>query len=141
MGKIKRIRGVAYACRISPTFANRMVESAKGALLQFLPDVYIYTDHCKGDKAGKSPGFGMSLTAETTTGIFLSCDGHSVVPGPGDEPCLPEEVGKATAELLLEEIYRGGCVSSCFQSLPIIWMALTQKDVSKLVTGPLSPYT
>lgn len=56
MGKVKRIRGVVYAVRVSPTFANRIVETAKGVLLNFLPDVYINTDHCKGDKAGKSPG-------------------------------------------------------------------------------------
>lgn len=140
MGKIKRIRGVVYAAKVSPTFANRMVDAAKGVLLSFLPDVYIHTDHCKGEKSGKSPGFGISLAAETTTGVFLVCDGHSAVPGSGVEPSLPEDIGKATAGLLLEEIFRGGCVSGCFQSLPIMYMALTQRDVSKLLTGPLSPY-
>ena len=44
-GKIKRIRGTAWAARVSPAVANRMVESAKGILLKFLPDVYLYTDH------------------------------------------------------------------------------------------------
>ena len=40
--------------------ASRMVDAAKAVLLKFLPDVYIYTDHYKGDMAGKSPGFGES---------------------------------------------------------------------------------
>lgn len=141
MGKIKRIRGVVYTARVSPAFANRMVESAKGILLNFLPDVYIHTDHCKGDKAGKSPGFGISLCAETTTGVYLVCDSHSAVPGPNVQPSLPEDVGKEAAHLLLEEIYRGGCVSSSFQSLAVLWMMLTQQDISKYLTGPLSPYT
>merc|ERR1719234_1302833 len=57
-GKIKRVRGVAWAVRVSPATANRVVESAKGELLKFLPDVYIYTDHFTGVKSGKSPGFG-----------------------------------------------------------------------------------
>ena len=57
---MKRIRGVAYAARVSPAMASRMVDSAKAVLLKFLPDVYIYTDHYKGDMAGKSPGFGES---------------------------------------------------------------------------------
>ena len=39
----KRIRGVAWAVRVSPSVVNRMVEVAKGLLLQFLPA--IYTDH------------------------------------------------------------------------------------------------
>ena len=29
-GKIKRIRGVAWGVRVSPSMANRVVESAKG---------------------------------------------------------------------------------------------------------------
>lgn len=39
-------------------------------MLNFLPDVYINTDQCKGASAGKSPGFGISLTAETNSGTF-----------------------------------------------------------------------
>ena len=73
-GKIKRVRGVAWAVRVSPATANRVVESAKGELLKFLPDVYIYTDHFTGAKSGKSPGFGLTLTAETTTGCFLTAE-------------------------------------------------------------------
>ncbi|XP_077869430.1 RNA 3'-terminal phosphate cyclase-like protein, partial [Saccoglossus kowalevskii] len=52
-GKIKRIRGVSYGMRVSPAMTNRIVEAAKGILLQFLPDIYIYTDHMKGQQAGK----------------------------------------------------------------------------------------
>lgn len=52
-GKIKRIRGVAYACRVSPNIPNRIIEATKGILLKFLPDVYIYSDHRKGTNAGK----------------------------------------------------------------------------------------
>ena len=41
-GKIERIRGVAWGMRVSPSVANRVVESAKGKLLQFIADIYIY---------------------------------------------------------------------------------------------------
>ncbi|PIK33950.1 putative RNA 3'-terminal phosphate cyclase-like protein [Apostichopus japonicus] len=41
----------------------------------------------------------------------------------------------------MEEIYRGGCVDSRHQGLALLFMALGQNDVSKLQTGPLSPYT
>lgn len=73
-GMIKRIRGTAYALRVSPSIANRMVESAKGVLLNFIPDVYINTDQCKGKQSGKSPGFGIHLTAETTNGVIYSAE-------------------------------------------------------------------
>lgn len=53
---VKRIRGTACSVRVSPAIANRIVESAKSVLLNFLPDVYIHTDHCKGSASGKSPG-------------------------------------------------------------------------------------
>merc|ERR1712062_481400 len=48
--------------------------------------------------------------------------------------------GKA-AHLLMEEIFRGGCCDSVSQSLVLTLMGLTPPDVSKHVTGPLSPYT
>merc|ERR1719415_289847 len=92
-GKIKRIRGVAWATRVSPAVANRMIEAAKGVLLKFIPDIYIYADHFTGAKSGKSPGFGLTLTAETTTGCFLTAEVCSNQAGSEDGPTLPEELG------------------------------------------------
>jgi len=140
-GKIKRVRGVAWAVRVSPATANRVVESAKGELLKFLPDVYIYTDHFTGAKSGKSPGFGLTLTAETTTGCFLTAEVCSNPAGSGDGPTLPEDLGTRGARTLLEEIFRGGCADSLTQALTVSLMALSPADVSKAVVGPLSPYT
>ncbi|XP_057674196.1 RNA 3'-terminal phosphate cyclase-like protein isoform X6 [Corythoichthys intestinalis] len=53
-GKIKRIRGVAYSVRVSPQMGNRIVESTRGILNHFIPDIYIHTDHMKGANSGKS---------------------------------------------------------------------------------------
>ncbi|XP_060702267.1 RNA 3'-terminal phosphate cyclase-like protein [Hemiscyllium ocellatum] len=139
-GKIKRIRGMAYSVRVSPQMANRIVDSARSILNKFLPDIYIFTDHVKGAHSGKSPGFGLSLVAETTNGTFLSAELVSNPQGQGS-PVLPEDLGKSCAKLLLEEIYRGGCVDSVNQSLALLYMALGQQDVSKLQIGSLSPYT
>jgi len=138
-GKIKRIRGVAWAVRVSPSVVNRMVEVAKGLLLQFLPDIYIYTDHVTGANSGKSPGFGLTLTAETTTGVMLTaeyCNGHVK-----ESRAVPEDIAEKAAHLLMEEIFRGGCCDSLSQGLNVILMGLTPPDVSKSVMGPLSPYT
>eukprot|EP01051_Picozoa_sp_SAG22_P019037 SAG22_NODE_3388_length_1740_cov_1.008531_3_plen_134_part_01 len=73
-GFVKRIRGVAYATRVSPSMANRIVDAARGVLNSFIPDVYIYTDHYRGPDSGNSPGYGLSLVAETTTGCALATE-------------------------------------------------------------------
>lgn len=52
-GQIKRIRGVAYTSRVTPTVANRMLDAAKGMFLKFLTDVYITVDNAKTVSPGK----------------------------------------------------------------------------------------
>lgn len=140
-GMVKRIRGTAYALRVSPAMANRMVEKAKGVLLNFLPDVYISTDQCKGKQSGKSPGFGIHLYAETTNGVIYSSEQVSNVVSKGEDPSIPEDLGIAAAQRLLYEIYLGGMTDSACQTLAILNMALGPKDVSKIVIGPLTEYT
>nr|SVE75747.1 EOG090X05X4 [Daphnia hispanica] len=140
-GKIKKIRGVSYALRTSPTMTNRMIEAAKGILLKYIPDVFILTDHRKGPASGLSPGFGITLTAETINGSFLSAEATSNPQGDKQVPSVAEELGERAAILLLEEIYRGGCVDSSNQHLVLLLMALGPKDVSRVLLGPLSPYT
>ncbi|XP_060071040.1 RNA 3'-terminal phosphate cyclase-like protein [Ylistrum balloti] len=140
-GKIKRIRGVAWAVRVSPVTTNRIVDATRSILNQFLPDIYIYTDHLKGSQSGKSPGFGLTLVAETLQGSFLCAEAASNPKGSPKGPTIPEDLGKETAKILLEEIYRGGCVDSTNQSLTALFMVLGQQDVSKVQMGTLSQYT
>jgi len=146
-GKVKRIRGVAYAMRVSPQFANRMVDSAKSLLNKCVPDVYIYTDHMRGASSGKSPGFGLCLVAETTNGTFYTaeaCSNPREAEGKNASsvaPSVPEDIGLEAASLLLDEIYRGGCVDSTNQSTAALLMALGQSDVSKIMTGELTNYS
>ncbi|XP_053610211.1 probable RNA 3'-terminal phosphate cyclase-like protein [Plodia interpunctella] len=139
-GLVKRIRGVVYALRVSPTMANRVVDAAKGVMLNFIPDVYINTDQCRGPNAGKSPGFGISLIAETNEKTFYCAEAKSLEPGKG-ESSLPEDIGRECGQRLLDEVRRGGAVDSACQWLLALWMALGQKDVSECVVGPLSDYT
>lgn len=89
-GMVKRIRGIAYASKVSPALANRMIDSAKGKLLQFIPDIYIYADQTKGKNAGNSPGFGMNLVAETTTGVCFSTEVLSNEASKVSESCSVE---------------------------------------------------
>ena len=141
-GKIKRIRGVAYAMRVAPAICNRMVETAKGALLKFLPDVYIISDHQKKENAGNSPAFGITLVAETINGTYLCGEACSSPKGEFiNDFSVPEDVALIAVHNLLEEIYRGGCVDSSCQHLAFLFMALNQRDVSRILSGILSPYS
>ena len=74
---VKRIRGVAYSMRVSPQASNRLVDGARGVLNALLADVYVFTDHMAGAEAGASPGYGLALVAETTTGRLLSAEAVS----------------------------------------------------------------
>ncbi|XP_066916012.1 RNA 3'-terminal phosphate cyclase-like protein [Clytia hemisphaerica] len=140
-GKLKRIRGTAFSMKVSPAFVNRMVDSSRKILNQFLSDIYIYTDSVKGAQSGNSPGFGLSIMAESTTGVMLCVDACSNAKGDGETAVVPEDLGKTAAMQLLQEVYRGGCVDSMHQSLVLVYMALGQMDVSKVMMGTLTPYT
>lgn len=70
-----------------------MVDAARGVLNQLLADVYIFTDAMSGAAAGASPGYGLTLVAETTTGCLVSAEAaatqvgmrlHSCAVGSGD---------------------------------------------------------
>jgi RNA 3'-terminal phosphate cyclase-like protein len=128
-GRVKKIRGVAYSTKITPQMSNRLVESAKSILNEFIPDVYIYTDHFKGKESGNSPGFGLSLVAETTNGTFYSTEG---VANPGE---LPEDIGVLVSKQLYSEIDAGGCVDTLHQWLFVLFMVLGPEDVSKVRFG------
>jgi len=105
-GKIKRIRGTAYASKVAIQTLNRMISSAREIFNDYIPDVWIYSDYYKGNKAGLSSGYGMSLTAESNSGGYIGVEEiFKIDKGAGDEENLPEMTGKRCALRLLDEIY------------------------------------
>lgn len=74
-GMVKRIRGVAFSAKVSPQMCNRMVDGARGVLNTLLADVFIFTDHVSGADSGASPGYGLTLVAETTAKNLISAEG------------------------------------------------------------------
>lgn len=137
VGKVKKIRGLSYATRVSPAMANRIIDSCRNVLNPFLSDIYIYVDHCKGHQSGLSPGFGVTLTATTTTGIMYTSQSTADT----SDQKLPEEIGKNAAYQLLHQIKQGGCIDSRHQSLALLMVALGPPDIGKIKTGPLTNYT
>ncbi|KAF0715883.1 hypothetical protein AaE_011237, partial [Aphanomyces astaci] len=133
-GYIKRIRGVAYCTRVSPQTANRIVDTSRGLFNKLLPDVYIYSDHYRGTDSGLSPGYALSLVAESTTGVLLGAETAAT------SGSLPEDVASMASHLLCEEIQKGGCVDTSNQCLALLLMTLSPEDVSKVRFGKLTPY-
>ncbi|CAI5523501.1 unnamed protein product [Closterium sp. Naga37s-1] len=158
-GLVKRVRGVAFTARVAPQVANRMVDAARGVLNRLLPDVFIFTDHFSGADSGRSPGFGISLVAETTSGCLLSaeraiasCRGeHEGVGGgagrgerggaggQGEE--VPEDLGLQAAQLLLHEVKQGGVVDGSQQAFVLLLCALCPEELCRVRVGPLTPHT
>eukprot|EP01126_Amoeba_proteus_P035862 TRINITY_DN3628_c0_g1_i4.p1 TRINITY_DN3628_c0_g1~~TRINITY_DN3628_c0_g1_i4.p1 ORF type:complete len:156 (-),score=13.53 TRINITY_DN3628_c0_g1_i4:122-589(-) len=112
-----------------------MIDSSKGMLLKYVNDVFIYSDNYRGNEAGLSSGYGLTLVAETTTGCSLSTELMA------EKGMLPEEVAEKCTKTLFNEILRGGCVDTSNQSFFIVFMALGPEDVSRLRIGKLSSYT
>jgi len=134
-GKIKRIRGIAHAVRVSPQFSNRMIEASRSVLNRYIPDIYLYSDVYKGDDSGKSPGYALSILAESTTGAIHSSE---AVSKPGT---APEDIALLASRALLSEVKRGGCVDRKHQSLVLLMMVLGSEDVGRCRLGEPSART
>lgn len=136
-GKTKRVRGVVFTANVTPQFGGRIVEAARGVLNDYLPDVWIFTDTKKNDASGASPGYGVSLVAETMKGNLKSADEMSASCG-----VEPELLGKRCALRLLEEVDLDSVVDSAHQILALHFMGIAD-DVSpsRIRLAKLTPAT
>lgn len=133
-GLIARVRGVAFCAKVSPTIVTRVIDACRGVLNHLLPDVYINADHVRGKESGNSAGYSLCLVAESTTGALLSVEATA---GGPDAPAgqTPEDIGRAGAYRLLEEISRGGVIDCTHQPLVLLLMVMGPEDVSKVRFG------
>jgi RNA 3'-terminal phosphate cyclase-like protein len=77
----------------------------------------------------RSPGYGLSLLTESTTGA-LHC--AEVVSTPG---ATPEDLALSAARALLSEISHRGCVDRQHQPLVLLMMVLGSEDVGRCRMG------
>jgi RNA 3'-terminal phosphate cyclase-like protein len=140
-GRVRRIRGVAYAVGVSGSNNARMIESARSLLNEFSSDTYIFSDVSSapliedkknpGVKKKVGVGFGLSLVAESSTSCLYSADVAS--PPSGGVP--PEDIGRNAALQLMETISQGGCVSRVAAPTILTLMAMGSEDVGRLKVG------
>lgn len=127
--QITKIRGIAYSTRVSPSFVNRMIDTAREILKPTKVETFIYSDAARGEEAGKSPGFGITLVAETKYNWCFAAEGVGIS---GE---TPEDCGEEVAAKLLEEISAGGVVGKKQIELALILMALGKEDIGKIVVS------
>ena len=133
-GYIKRVRGIASGSLLSTSILNNIKDTAKSQLLEYLPDVWIHSDYYKGSKAGNSPGYSLSLLAESTTGATISFDAcHQ-----GE---TPQQLAKKAVSCLLDEIEHSGVISTNYAWLVLTAMALSEKKTSTIKLGRVSAFT
>ncbi|KAI1764808.1 18S rRNA biogenesis protein [Hypoxylon sp. FL1150] len=142
-GRIKRIRGVAYATGVSASNNARMIHSAREVLNPIISDIHIAAQYDQaplvqdaaeksGSKKRMGIGYGLSLVAESSAvGVLYSAD--VVVPPKGG--ILPEDIGKRCAYQLLECISSGGCVPGAAVGSVLTLMAMGSEDVGRLRLG------
>ncbi|KAG5060739.1 hypothetical protein JHK87_001768 [Glycine soja] len=149
-GFVRKIRGITFSTRVSVQFEYSMIKSARGIINPLVSDVHIFSDHRSGPEAGNSPGYGISLVAETTSGCFISAD--TAVSQARDEDTSgladdakrdlmpPDDIGVGIANALVGEIAQNGVVDSTHQGLLFLLCALCPQDVSKVRVGKLSQH-
>ena len=134
-GKVKRIRGLLTSAKVSPQLTTRVVDKVREVLNDYIPDVWIHTDHYKKGQAGEQPGYALSLVAETTTGLILTKDYNFNA----TDFKLPEDLGKRVSLALLDEIFSGGAVDSANQSFALLLMSLASSDnISAIKIGRIT---
>jgi RNA 3'-terminal phosphate cyclase-like protein len=136
--RVRRVRGIAYSARVSPAMGNRAIEGARSVLNRFVKDVFIYSDHFKGAESGASPGYGVTLVAESADGQALVASELFAETG---ERQTADELGERVAKQLLVEIMRSGVVDSSNQWLALLLMSLTPRHVSRIRLGPLTAFS
>ncbi|KAK8854733.1 hypothetical protein IAR55_003472 [Kwoniella newhampshirensis] len=80
-----------------------------------------------------SPGYGLTLVAQSTTSALHSSECLST----SGNITTPEDIALQSARLLLQELSTGGCVDSKHQWLVALLMALGKEDVGKCLLDML----
>lgn len=128
--KISAIRGIAYCTRVSPSVANRLLDSARNTLRPTGCLVDITTDVWRGANSGKSPGFGLTLFTESKKTPLRYC--LDDMGGPGE---TPEDIGERVALNMLELIADSGCMGRNQLELAFVYMVIGKEDIGRLLVN------
>jgi RNA 3'-terminal phosphate cyclase-like protein len=115
---------------------TRLATSARNVLTSLLPPsrIQIYSDPARGNSG--SPGYGICLVAETSTGALYTAERSS--PETPTEDSTPEDIAEQCAQALMIEIAQGGCVDSFAAPMVTVCCAAlngNKGDVGRIALG------
>ena len=116
IGKVNKIRGLAFSCRVPPQLATRVGKVVRSSFSEYIKDNFIYNETNKCDKQSK--GFGLALVGETCNGQGEQIATFTVEASvrPGDDTS-PEELGEQIVKKFSTEMGFLGVVDSYSQPL------------------------
>nr|XP_022317206.1 RNA 3'-terminal phosphate cyclase-like [Crassostrea virginica] len=133
-GTVTRVYGISFvAGNLPKKVAHIMSECATAVIKEHHRGVPINIDVVK-EMQGIGIGCGILVIAETSTGCLLA--GSAL--GKRGKPA--EKVGQEAGEMLVNNLFNGGCVDEFLQDQLIILMALAEGK-SEILCGPLSLHT
>lgn len=83
----------------------------------------------------RSPGYALSLLAESTTSAIHCAEAVSKA------GVAPEDIGLEATRALIAEVNKGGCVDRKHQTLVLLMMVLGSEDVGRCRMGEPTPRT
>lgn len=134
--RITSIRGIATSTKLAAQMTSRLATAAKNVLTSVFPPsrIQIYSDPAKGNTG--SPGYGICLVAETSSGALYTAERTSSTTVADD--MTPEDIGEQCARALMMEISYGGCFDSLATLTVTICSAAlngNKGDVSTIALG------
>ncbi|RLF12432.1 MAG: RNA 3'-phosphate cyclase [Thermoprotei archaeon] len=120
-GKVVKITGIAYSCKLPGHIVERMAKSAEKALTEAgYGDVEIEHEVLQPEhpKCSLDPGCGILLRAETNEGALLGADSL------GERGKPAEKVGLEAAQSLIKQLSSGASIDRYMGDQLIVYMAL-----------------
>ncbi|KAJ4382874.1 hypothetical protein N0V86_002099 [Didymella sp. IMI 355093] len=136
-GRVKKIRGVAYAVEVPKSNNERMIHEARGILNKFVPDTYIFSDASPAPliPSSQKGGSGKVKGALGRGDEHGMCVYSADVCSPPEGGVPADEIGKQCAYQLLEKISQGGAVESVAAPTVLMLMAMGSEDVGRVALG------
>ncbi|XP_056017971.1 RNA 3'-terminal phosphate cyclase-like isoform X2 [Ostrea edulis] len=116
-GSVTKIHGLSYVAGVLPVkVAHIMSQCATDVIKQDYPGVPIKID-VKKESHGIGTGCGIIVIAETSTGCLLA--GSAL----GKKGAPAEKVGQEAGDMLINNLFNGGCVDEFLQDQLMVLMA------------------
>lgn len=135
-GETRRIHGIAYSSKLPNHIVERIAKSAEATLKDTDIEVSIEKEQLwpQDSRCAISPGCGIVLFAETSTGAVLGSDSLGEIGKPS------EKVGREAAETMLRQLEAKAPADRHLEDQLIIYMALASGR-SELRVEEVTPHT